>query len=158
MNGCNHSRRVAQLVARERRISRASVALRERLDRALVAARRAGTPYKEIADEIINALGGPPSADELERVVDTLKQRTVIARRRVSDAHRQEVVRGPYEQHAVGQTMEDNMNDPYGKPRYVREREIFYDELPPDVAPELGDDHDFDDGLGDSDGVCDDKK
>ncbi len=31
------------------------------------------------------------------------------------------------------------MIEPYGKPRYVREREIFYDELPPDVASELVD-------------------
>jgi len=36
------------------------------------------------------------------------------------------------------------MIEPYGKPRYVREREIFYDEVPPDAGPGADDDDDHD--------------
>lgn len=151
----NHPRRIAHLLAREHELSNASASLRRGIDRALIAARHAGTPYKEIADEIIKALGSPTSADELERVVDTLKQRTAIARRRVRLAHVSDVVRSTRDPHDVSYTKEDNMSDPYGKPRYVREREIFYDELPPDVGADVDDDHDFDDGLAGDKGVDD---
>jgi hypothetical protein len=37
------------------------------------------------------------------------------------------------------------MNEPYGNPRYVREREIFYDDLPPEVGADFDEDEDEDD-------------
>ena len=59
---------------------------RRDIDRALLHARRGTATYKEIAFEVIAALEGEQTADELERVVEALRTRTKVALRRVSTA------------------------------------------------------------------------
>lgn len=78
------------------------------------------TEYKQLAHEVIIALGLDDTADELERVAAALKKRVSTARRRcgstVTGGHRQAVVEScPTTQH------DDMTNDPFLRRRIIEE-------------------------------------
>lgn len=133
-----------------------------RTARALLQARSRGVAYKELALEVAEMLGGVGDesvVDVAARLEQNFRQRVARHRRADVTADHDRVIAGRRATRARSKP-EENMTEPYGKPRYVREREIFYDELPPDVASELVDVDEPDDLSGDrSSGIsgCDDE-
>lgn len=149
---------VCRAYANEKRASSRTV-------RALLRARSRGVAYKELALDIAERLGGVASEDVVEvaaKLEQNFRQRVARHRRNGVTADHGHTVAGVVAVRARSMP-EENMTDPYGKPRYVREREIFYDEVPPDVGPDLGGDDEFDHNLGEDKppgvaGTCDDKE
>lgn len=149
-----HARRIACLLVRERRLVERAARLRRALDRALIAARREGVPHKIVAYAVQQASGAAATAEEIERLVSILRQRTKIAIRRVRR------VRGaPAKVVAAASGARDNR----GKEATTMianptlRRRIIEEYGPPDEAldgpPELL----ADDALGDEDGESDDE-
>lgn len=77
-----HAIRIAKLLIRERELLAAIARRRAEIDQALLAARREGVPHKQVAFEVQRALDRPPTATELERLSECLRQRTKVATRR----------------------------------------------------------------------------
>lgn len=140
--------RLAKLLARERRHTQQLAVVRSRIDETLSG--NAITEYKQLAHDIILALGLDDTADELERVAAALKTRAVTARRRCraagSAASRQAVVEAnPAQQ-------DDDMNNPM-PPYRRRVVDEWYspDGRPPDVEDMNDDQLDGDDEFEDDD-------
>ena len=141
----NYPQRISELLLAQQANAEQGAQIRDRIDRELIAARAAGFTYKELAYEAMCAFHRPPMAEELGRGAGRLKQRLSVAMKRVVRRADQDIVGKPTvatHDASVQLTKEivmANFPTDTRKPRYVREREIFYDKLPLGVAEELVD-------------------
>lgn len=136
-----HVERVAGLFAREKQLDRERGDLRAALDRALYEARLDHVGHKLIAIAIIDRLGLEKSGVNVEKVDLLLRQRSVVAARRVSNANDRVLAsRSHFVQVGVSHNSENNMsaNEPILKSKTVTETRFDY------AVPEDIDDHDHD--------------
>lgn len=136
-----HARRIACLLARERQITAQAAQLRQAIDRAVLAARCDRVPHAEVAAEYLKRIGAAGTADEHDRVVGRLRQRTAVAAARTG-------ARGADKVDVVGRNAvrdPDIMNNttPYRR-RIVEE---WYDTAPDSMKDREVEDRDHEEGL-----------
>lgn len=71
---------------RERQLAANAERLRREVDEAVLAARRDGVPHAEVAAEFVRISGSAGTAEEHDRVVGRLRQRTAVAGSRLKSA------------------------------------------------------------------------
>ena len=141
-----HAPRVARLLIRERRLGTVADKLRRAIDEAILEARRDHVPHAEVAAEYIKLVGGPDGADEHDRVVGRLRQRTSVAASRCARPADACVLGVATVQPQTVSKEKTKMTDPYLR------RRVIEDYGPPPVSgPDINHEEEFDGAQPDHD-------